>query len=666
MKKFLFLILFLFVVPAFAQKTLDDYFPFEPPQTREQWEQRRIELQRQILVSQGLIPLPDKTDLKPIVHHTVEREEYTVSSVILEAVPGYYLTGSLYVPKNVTGKMPAVLSPHGHWDGGRFFRHPNQAFERELNSGGEKYDPSGRFPLQARCVTLARLGCIVFHYDMIGYADSVQIAHRPGVRESMNTKENWGFFSPQAELRQQNMMGLQTLASIRALDWIETLPNVDKDRIAITGASGGGTQSFILAAIDDRIAVSFPAVMVSTGMQGGCTCENACYLRVGTGNVEIAAMFAPKPQGLTAADDWTKEMETKGFPQLQQLYGLYGAEKSVALFPHIQFGHNYNFPSRNDMYRFMNEHLKLGHDFTNRTEPIEQPFIPLTVEEATVWTGEHPKPRGDQVGDVFERKLLREMDQRCQAQLAALPAEKRREIVRGALETMIGWTKPVAGSVDFEMGKTTEVPYGNQNKILVTDKRTGLSVSCISLSPTVVQKNEAVFFVSKNGSADFFDAQGKPIAEVEKYLSAGQPVMLLNLYGQGDTPLEKAVVRGYDRGREPWQKSIAYDYGYNPTVFARRVQELLTVLVVSFTEAKPAEAKLTLYGLRGGAPYVAVARALLGDAIDTMIVDTEGFRFVDIETLDDVNMLPGIVKYGDLPAILDLCDPKTTVVRGEK
>src|SRR5690606_38873375 len=117
----------------------------------------------------------------------------------------------------------------------------------------------------------------------------------------------------------------------------------DPDRVAVTGASGGGTQTFILAAIDDRVDLAFPAVMVSTAMQGGCTCENCSLLRVGTGNIEFAALFAPKPQGMTAADDWTKEMETKGFPELQRLYAMLGAEENVMLLSATQFGHNYNY-----------------------------------------------------------------------------------------------------------------------------------------------------------------------------------------------------------------------------------------------------------------------------------------------------------------------------------
>ena len=83
----------------------------------------------------------------------------------------------------------------------------------------------------------------------LGYADSVQISHRPDSRDQMNTAENWGYFSPQAELRLQNMMGLQTWNSIRSIDFLLGLEDTDPNRIGVTGASGGGTQSMIIAAI---------------------------------------------------------------------------------------------------------------------------------------------------------------------------------------------------------------------------------------------------------------------------------------------------------------------------------------------------------------------------------------------------------------------------------
>src|SRR5205807_6239948 len=142
-------------------------------------------------------------------------------------------------------------------------------------------------------------------------------------------------------LRQQSFMGLQTWNSVRSLDFLAGLPDVDAKKLGMTGASGGGTQTFMLAAIDDRLASAFPAVMVSTAMQGGCICENCSLLRVGTGNIELAALFAPKPLGMSGARDWTIDIEDKGLPQLKELYRLYGAEDRVMAKTYKQFGHNY-------------------------------------------------------------------------------------------------------------------------------------------------------------------------------------------------------------------------------------------------------------------------------------------------------------------------------------
>jgi dienelactone hydrolase len=170
-----------------------------------------------------------------------------------------------------------------------------------ITEGAERFEKSGRFPQLARCATLARLGCVVFIHDMLGYADSVQIptavAHRfSKQRPELDRPDRWGFFSPQAELRLQSILGVQAWNCIRGLDFLCSLPEVDPSRIGVTGSSGGGTQTLLTCALDPRPTVAFPQGMVSNSMQGGCTCENACYLRIGTGNVEFAALFAPKPR----------------------------------------------------------------------------------------------------------------------------------------------------------------------------------------------------------------------------------------------------------------------------------------------------------------------------------------------------------------------------------
>jgi hypothetical protein len=226
-----------------------------------------------------------------------------------------------------------------------------------------------------------------------------------------------------------------------------SLPEVDPQRIAISGASGGGTQSFVAAALDPRIAVAFPAVMVSTEMQGGCVCENCSGLRVFSGNIELAALIAPRPLGLTTADDWTRNMARDGFPELKQLYGLFGEPDKVQLFRGEQFPHNFNHLSRVALYGWVNRHFGLGEP-----EPVlERDFQLLGREQLSVWNDEHPAP--SQRGLAFERQLLAAWQADIEQQLAppgpaaagdARQWERWRGRLRAAWSGLLATARPVA------------------------------------------------------------------------------------------------------------------------------------------------------------------------------------------------------------------------------
>jgi hypothetical protein len=389
-------------------RDLKSHCPFRPPATREAWVRRAAALREQLLVTLGLWPMPALDPVRPRIHGRIQLDGYTVEKVVFESLPGLFVTGNLYRPHPIPpgGRMPAVLCPHGHWENARFHDLRPETIARTLATGAERFESAARNPIQARCVQLARMGCVVFHWDMLGYCDSNQIsferAHRFAKQDPATevTDAGWLLFSPRAESYAQSVMGLQTLAVLRSVDFVISLPEVDPTRIGITGASGGGTQSFIGAAIDPRITVAFPAVMVSTGMQGGCTCENACGVRVGTGNVELASLIAPRPLGLTAADDWTRTMPEDGFPQMQQVYDLFSVRENVALFPALQFDHNFNYVARTAMYGWMNRHLSLGLE-----EPVlERDFEWLGRENLTVWDAGEQRP---EMGEAFERQLLK-------------------------------------------------------------------------------------------------------------------------------------------------------------------------------------------------------------------------------------------------------------------
>ena len=150
-----------------------DYFPFIVPKSRQKWEQRSSDLKRRVLVATGLWPMPEKTPLNPVIHGRVERDDFTVDKVYFESLPGHFVTGLLFKPRHIEGRLPGVLCPHGH--GGRLQDYGEKWIRRQIVRGAERFEASGRFPKLARCAQLARMGCVTFIFDMVGYVDSVQI-----------------------------------------------------------------------------------------------------------------------------------------------------------------------------------------------------------------------------------------------------------------------------------------------------------------------------------------------------------------------------------------------------------------------------------------------------------------------------------------------------------
>lgn len=272
---------------------------------------------------------------------------YLVQNVAFRSFEGSNVTGNLYLPAITRGPSPAVLCPHGHF-------------------GASGADPEGRFrrDMQVRCAALARMGAVVFAYDMVGWGESDIAEHD----------------HPAA-------LPLQCWNSIRALDYLSTRPDVDPARIAVTGASGGGTQSFLLTALDDRVAVSVPCVQVSAHFFGGCACETGLPIHTGPGlitsNVEIAAMAAPRPM-LIISDgaDWTSSTPEVEFPAIREVYAAVGAGGLVANAHFQGEGHDYGPSKRLAMYEFVAAHLGLDlHRIRDGRGGIDESFVTVEPRE---------------------------------------------------------------------------------------------------------------------------------------------------------------------------------------------------------------------------------------------------------------------------------------------
>lgn len=296
-------------------------FTLPPPRSLGEWSARKAQLRRQILTAAGLYPVPSPTPLRPRRFNRTDHGSYAVEKVLLETMPGYFLAGNLYYPRMRTAhRMAGVLVPHGHWKHGRIH-------------------DAADYSVPALCANLAAQGYVAFAYDMVGYNDTIQTPHDFGESPS---EELWSF----------HPLGLQLWNSMRALDFLASLDIVDPHRIAATGASGGATQTLLLAAVDERVAVAAPVNMISAIFQGDDACEMAPGLRVGTNNVEIAAMVAPRPMLMVSSSkDWTKYTPNLEYPAIRAVYRLFGESGRLAV-TQIDAGHNYNRASRESVYRF--------------------------------------------------------------------------------------------------------------------------------------------------------------------------------------------------------------------------------------------------------------------------------------------------------------------------
>ncbi|MEP6663544.1 MAG: acetylxylan esterase [Verrucomicrobiota bacterium] len=573
---------FLTVGNLFAVQDLNTPRVFPKVETKAEWQKRAKEIREQILVSCGLWPMPAKTPLNSRVFGKLVRDGYTIEKVFFQSYPGFYVGGNLYRPDG-KGKYPGILNPHGHWENGRMV-------------------DTDAASIAARCINFARQGMIAFSYDMVGYNDTFFADQTNNVPATGWYKRHRQFATDATNLLWNvNLMGLQTWNSIRALDFLESLPDVDKARLACTGESGGGTQTFMLGAIDGRLAAQAPVVMVSHSMQGGCSCENAPGLRVEYSNMEIAAAAAPRPQIMIGATgDWTKTMMTVEGPAIESIYRLFRAGDQLS-YCTFDFPHNYNQTSREAVYGFFGKVLQPRWPTRNETAYTKE-----ADEELRVFPDEKLP-----VGALGEMDLIRDLIANDLAQQEALQPKDKKSLARYKEIMTPLWKHTLQlGGLEKRNFEITFVPKSSRSR--------GMAV-----------------LADSEGKSAFMDQNKNPRGLAKLLVERNFQVLVL------DFPNVATVSQ---------DQSDLFFTTYNRTFAQERVRDLVSACAWG----KKSGGKVVLFG-RGRAGWWSL---LAAPAADAVVVDCD-----ELDVSSDAGLLkpdlfiPGLRKLGTFEGSACLAAP---------
>jgi dienelactone hydrolase len=602
-----------------ASRDLNTPYTF-PNYTKAEWTEKADALRQQIRVANGLIPTHEPTPLNVQIFGKIEREDYTVEKVYFEPFPGFFTTGNLYRPKGKTGPFPGIVSPHGHWGRGRL-----EDIER------------GSIP--ARCINFAKQGYVVFAYDMIGYNDSdKQIEHRfGGAREGL-----WGL----------SAMGLQLQNGIRAIDFLQNLSDVDKERIGCTGASGGGTQTFILTAVDERIKVSAPVNMISATMQGGCRCENAPNLRLDASNLEIAALMAPRPLLLVSATgDWTANTPTVEYPAIRSVYAHFNAKDKVHQIQ-VDAEHNYNKESREAVYAWFAKWLLEVEDTSAFKE------VPYQVEsdEALLVFSDRDIPKHalkqEEILPAWVKSSQEAIDKRKPTN--ENEHEKFKEEMGSALQHALGLHIPNSSEVTLIEPEgafpTTYQTHFSARHLVIGRKGIGDAIPAVLFrTEPLVGHDPVVVIVHPEGKEKLIDAEtGEPLPIITDLVRSipDHKVFIIDVFGTGEHG-------EYERSEE-----TNYFTTYNRTTAALRVQDILTTLLYFSTRGDVSEVSLVGIGEAGLWGLLAAGFA----NIKNVVVDAAQFDNNSDNAFLETLPIPSLRKVGDFRTAGTLVAPRNLII----
>ncbi|MEQ8854111.1 acetylxylan esterase [Gimesia sp.] len=335
--------------PSQADQNLSDYFKLHAVRLADRsladikdlktWEQKRKQYREQLFEMLGLSPLPPKTDLKPEITGKIESDGFIVENITFQSRPGLYVTGNLYRPLKQEGKVPAILYVCGH--GG-------------VKKNGISYGNKVHYQHHGEWFARNGYACLTI--------DTLQLGEIEGLHHGTYREGMWWWLS-----RGYTPAGVEAWNCIRALDYLQSRPEVDGDKLGVTGRSGGGAYSWWIAALDERIKAAVPVAgitnlknyVIDGAVEGHCD----CMFMVNTYQwdyAQVAALVAPRPLLISNTDKdsiFPLDGVVDVYNSTMKIYELYGVPEHLGL--QITEGpHKDTQELRIHAFRWFNHYLK--------------------------------------------------------------------------------------------------------------------------------------------------------------------------------------------------------------------------------------------------------------------------------------------------------------------
>lgn len=583
----------------------------------ETWQAYQRQLKQRLLRCTGLEPLPDRLPLDVHESQALDHPWCTVRRIAYQLWPGVYSTGLLFLPKKLPEQpAPAMLCPHGHWENGN--AHPE---------------------VQKRCLNLARLGYVTFSSTQNHYEDLyVGVSHQ--------TLMIWN--------------------NMRALDYLESLPQVDKARIGVAGGSGGGLQAQMLVALDGRVKAAsivgltcdFREIMFFDRCH--CVCNHFPHVMRFTDHPEISALGLPSAVQFLTMNDWTRTFEANNFPTIRALYATNGAADRAHA-KYFDTPHSYDTPKREWTYWWMERWLRGKHQAAPEPEPETQtlPIDALVNLKASV-----PGDKGfGEIGRYYRRvrgyptpALANAADWRayCQRMTAALGdllGEEQALARRATLPQNV--SRGVEGDLIVErVDYPSEGPIKTPALVLSSNRPSPKSPSHLPEDRSNI-KAPVVILLAAQGKESLLGQEGpdSPVALAR----AGALVVLPDVRFAGE--LSSAGASHDAQQRQAWER--------NGIVWGRPVPGMASTDLRAVLDSLAGRADADVSGVRlvaRGSGELAIA-ALFAAALDPRIASLDlDLAHCCFETRN-LPLVPFVLQHGDVLQWAALLADRTLTLR---